>query len=70
MWAPAKTPRTIVARLNQEAMRTLQAPDVKERFASSGAEALGSTPEQFAQAIQADAARIAQVIKSTGIRTK
>ncbi len=32
MWAPAKTPRAIIARLNQEALRTLQTPEIRERF--------------------------------------
>jgi tripartite-type tricarboxylate transporter receptor subunit TctC len=68
IWAPAKTPRTIVTRLNQETLRTLQAPEVKERFFGSGVETVGSTPEQFAQEIRGEVARLGKVIKAAGIR--
>jgi tripartite-type tricarboxylate transporter receptor subunit TctC len=70
MWAPARTPRGIIARLNQEAVRTLQSPEMKERFFNSGVEVVGGTPEQFAAAIKAEATRLEQVIKSAGIRTR
>jgi len=70
MWAPAKTPKAIVTRLNQEALRTLQSAEIKERFLASGVEAVGTTPEQFAAAIQAESSRLGQVIKAGGIRSK
>ena len=70
MWAPAKSPRAIVARLNQEAVRTLQAPETKERFFNSGVEVVGSTPEEFAAVIKSEATRLAEVIKAAGIRVK
>jgi tripartite-type tricarboxylate transporter receptor subunit TctC len=42
------TPKQIVYRLNQEIVRALNLPDVRERFASQGAELVGNTPEQHA----------------------
>lgn len=56
--APAKTPAAIVNRLNQEIVRVLNNPEVKERFANGGMEVVANTPEQFAQAIRADIARV------------
>ena len=70
MWAPAGTPRAIIDRLNQEALRTLRTPETKERFFNSGVETVGTTPEQFAEAIKAESVRLEQVIKTAGIRTR
>jgi tripartite-type tricarboxylate transporter receptor subunit TctC len=66
-WAPAHTPAPIVARLNQEAVRVLNEPEVKERFFRSGVEAVGSTPREFADVIKAEHSRLAKVFKTQGI---
>jgi len=65
--APAGTPAEVVRRLNAEVNRLLAEPAVRERLATLGAESTGGTPEQFAQAIRADTARWAQVVKTAGI---
>jgi len=66
--APAKTPAAIVNRLNQEIVRVLRTPEVKEKFFSAGAEIVGNSPEQFATAIKSDIVRASKVIKDAGIR--
>ena len=68
MWAPAKTPAPVIARLNQEIVRFLKTPEAKERFQTQGAEAFGSTPEEFAAAIKTDIARWGKIIKDLNIR--
>jgi len=68
IFAPAKTPANIITRLNQEIVRVLAQPEVKERFLSRGAEAVGSTPEQLDQKIKAEIARMGKIIKEGGIR--
>jgi len=65
---PAATPAAIVSRLHQELVKTLAAPELKERFASVGAYAVGSTPEEFAAHIQKEIATMGKVIKEAGIR--
>ena len=63
MLVPAKTPRAIVARLNEETLKALNSAEVRERFAALGAEAMTMSPEQFDAFIKAEvesAARIAQ----------
>ncbi len=65
---PAATPGAIVSRLHQELVKALAAPELKERFASVGAYAVGSTPEEFAAHIQKEIATMAKVIKEAGIR--
>jgi tripartite-type tricarboxylate transporter receptor subunit TctC len=66
-WAPARTPASIMARLNQEAVRVLNQPEVKERFFRSGVEAVGSTAEEFAGVMKAEHSRLAKVLKTAGI---
>ena len=66
--APAGTPREIVARLNQELLRIVQMPEVRERLAAIGMEPAGSTPEQLGAEIRAEVARWGPVLKRAGIR--
>jgi len=68
LWAPAKTPVSVVSRLNQEVLRVLERPDIKEKFLNAAVETVGSTPEQFAATIKADMTRMGKVIKDAGIR--
>jgi tripartite-type tricarboxylate transporter receptor subunit TctC len=54
VYAPAGTPHEIVMRLNHEIVRALNLPEVKERFASQGADLVGSTPEQHTAFLKAE----------------
>ncbi len=65
---PAGTPKEIAAKLNAETVRVLHLPDVNERFASLGVEAIPGTQEQFAQTINVEIAKYAKLIKDVGIR--
>lgn len=66
--APAGTPKAIVGRLNSDFVKILKIPDVKEMLARSGAETVGSTPEQFASFIKAQIAKWSKVVKASGVR--
>ncbi len=68
--APAATPPEIVARLNQEIVRLLSLPDVKERFLTQAIEPAGSTPAQFAAHIRSELDKWAKVIRSGGIKVE
>jgi len=46
--APAKTPPQIVAKLNREAVKALQSPDVRDKLVSQGAMVVGGSPQDFA----------------------
>jgi tripartite-type tricarboxylate transporter receptor subunit TctC len=70
MFAPAGTPPEIVARLQKEIVAALQAPDLLERFASVGAEPVGSTPDQFVERIRSDAAKWSEVIRAGNVRVQ
>jgi tripartite-type tricarboxylate transporter receptor subunit TctC len=60
----------IVARLRDASVKALATPAVKERFASLGVQAVGSTPEQFAATIREDLARWSKVIKTANIKVE
>jgi tripartite-type tricarboxylate transporter receptor subunit TctC len=66
--APARTPEAVIKRLNEEIVRLIARPDVKEKFFNVGVETVGSSPEQFASTMKADMAKLAKVIKEAGIR--
>jgi tripartite-type tricarboxylate transporter receptor subunit TctC len=66
---PAKTPKSIIDRLNAEITKALDHPDVRERFAMLGVERVGdSNPELFGALIQSEIARWAKVVKEAGVR--
>jgi len=67
---PAGTPRAIIARLNREIVAILHLPDVVERFSSQGAEALGSTPEEFAAYIRSETLKWARVVRESGAKAE
>ena len=66
--APAKTPPAILARLHKEAIRAVNAPDVRQRLEGVGADIIGNTPEQYAAFIRNEIDKWAKVIKAAGIR--
>ena len=68
--APAKTPKAIIDRLNQEIVRVLARADVKEKFLNLGVEATPSSPEQFAAMMRTDMAKMGKLIKDADIRAK
>lgn len=64
--APAGTPQDIIARLNEDVGKMLSAPEMRERFASLGAEPHAMTPQQFARLIPAEITKWAKVVKESG----
>jgi tripartite-type tricarboxylate transporter receptor subunit TctC len=65
---PAGVPKTLVAKLSADLVKTLNLPDVKERMAQRGADPAPTTPEQFAAFQKSEIAKWAQVVKTTGAR--
>ena len=70
MFVPAKTPATIINRLNQEIVQILKSPDSKDRLIAGGVEAIGSSPEQLASTVKADVSKWGKLIKELGIRAE
>jgi tripartite-type tricarboxylate transporter receptor subunit TctC len=70
LFAPAGTPAAIINRLNQEVVKALQRPEVKERLFKAGIEAVGGSPAEFASKIKSEMTRLEKVIKDAGLREK
>ena len=66
LFGPAALPKDIIARLNTEAVRWLESPEVRARLSAEGAEPGNLTLDQFAAFIRTDAARWMKVIKASG----
>ena len=67
LFVPAKTPRDIVELIHREAVKTLNMPDVRNRFLAMGLVFVGSTPEEFDAKYKADLAKFARIIKEARI---
>ena len=67
-FAPAKTPRPIVTRLNEHTVSILAQPDIAQRLAAQGAEARATTPEEFTRFMRAEVERLSRVIKAAKIK--
>jgi len=68
VFAPANTPTTIINKLNQEIVRFIARPEVRDKFWNTGVETVGSSPDALATAVTSDMARLSKVIKSLNIK--
>ena len=68
MFAPAKTPESVINRLNQALTQILKSADIREKFFNSGSEVAGTSPAELTAAIKTDMARWGKVILEAGIR--
>lgn len=66
--APVKTPREIVAKLNDAAVRALRSPEVRERLVAIGFEVVASSPDEFGAFMQAEVDRWTKVVVRGGIK--
>jgi tripartite-type tricarboxylate transporter receptor subunit TctC len=66
--APAKTPRTIVDKLNTELNAVLNDPAVRERLNTLGITASPGGPEKFGRDMARDLSRYAAVVKAANIK--
>jgi tripartite-type tricarboxylate transporter receptor subunit TctC len=68
LFAPAGTPREILAQLHSSVVQAVASPDLQERFMKLGSEPGSSTPEQMRQRMQQDTARLTKIAKIAGIK--
>jgi tripartite-type tricarboxylate transporter receptor subunit TctC len=66
--APAGTPADVVSRIQQEVAKSLASPAMKERLATLGAIPSGNTPAQFAEHIDREHKKWAEVVKASGAK--
>jgi tripartite-type tricarboxylate transporter receptor subunit TctC len=70
LYAPAGTPKEVVALLNREINAALQTNALRERMAALAAQGLTLTPEQFAARNAAEFQRMGTLIRETGLSAK
>jgi len=66
--APAGVPRDVIAKLNAEIMKAVQAPAVRERLVGVGAQLVDIPNEEFAGLMKAEVEKAARLIRALGIR--
>lgn len=68
LFAPAGTPPEIVARLNADVQKIMQAPDVEQRLEAQGSKFVPTTPESFAKFQHSEAEKWGKAIREAGIK--
>jgi len=68
MFVPAKTPQSIIERLNKATVNVLAQPEVKEKLLGQGAEAVGDSPAQLSAVVKKEITKWKQVVKSANIK--
>ncbi len=66
--APAGTPTPIIERLNSEVGKALKHPELRSRLQSEGAEAVGSSPQEFGTFFKAEIAKWTRIVQRAGMR--
>lgn len=68
LFAPARVPADIVAKLHAETRRAMQAPDVVRRITLQGAEVVANSPQEFAAEVRAEYAKWRDLVKRPGMK--
>jgi tripartite-type tricarboxylate transporter receptor subunit TctC len=70
LFAPAKTPQSILAKVNRDVVAILRSPDAKDALLAQGAETIPTTPAEFGAFVKAEVAKWGKVIKEAGIKAE
>lgn len=70
LFGPAGLPADLVERINKDVQRALASPEIKERFANLGAEALPMTPAEFKKFASDEMDVSAKIVKAAGIKAQ
>ena len=70
LFAPAKTPPAIVAKINRDVVAVLRTPEVRDALLAQGAEAVPTTPEEFGAFLKKEIDKWGRVIKAAGIKAE
>ena len=69
LFAPAKTPPAVIARMQQAVARTIQLPDVKQKLLEQGGDTVGSTPEALDRIVKSELRKWADVVRAAKIKS-
>ena len=65
---PAGTPKDIADKFHDDLVKVMRQPDIKEKFASLGVDAVSGTPDQLAAFMKSEKAKYAALIREAGIK--
>jgi tripartite-type tricarboxylate transporter receptor subunit TctC len=65
---PAQTPPEAVTLLHREVVKILKTPEIREKFALEGSEAIGSTPQEFAALMKSEIEKWAKLVPKLGTK--
>lgn len=68
MFAPAKTPKRIIARLNEAVVKVVHTPEIQAQFLVLGADPVGGSAEEFAAFVRRDMEKYAKIVKIAGAK--
>jgi tripartite-type tricarboxylate transporter receptor subunit TctC len=68
VFVPAGTPKDVVARLDAELAKTVNDPDLRERFAALGVEPQSRNSEQMAAYLKAEIDKYGKIVKAIGLK--
>jgi tripartite-type tricarboxylate transporter receptor subunit TctC len=68
--APAATPRAVIDTLSAAIIGIAHSPEMKQRLAEQGADAVGSTPEEFGKLLREEVARWTEVVSAAGLKVE
>jgi len=68
VFAPARTPKPVIAVLSGNLSQVVHLPDLKEQLAKQGAEPVGSDPEQLVAVVRSHTAKWGKVIRDAGVK--
>ena len=68
--APAGTPDPVIAKLNGAFVKAVRDPEVVKQITDQGAEAVATTPAEFAAFIVSQTERYGKIVKSAGVKAE
>ncbi|MEN3296735.1 MAG: putative tricarboxylic transport rane protein [Burkholderiales bacterium] len=68
LFAPAGTPKEIIARVDAEVRKMVQSPELREKLIQQGAEPVGMGSEEFAAHVKSELAKWGEVVKASGAK--
>ena len=68
LFAPAKTPAPVIAKMQKAVATTIQVPEVKQKLLEQGGDTVGSTPEELDRVVRAELRKWAELIRKAHIK--
>jgi tripartite-type tricarboxylate transporter receptor subunit TctC len=68
--APAGTPEAVIGKLNAAFVQAVRDPEVAKQMANQGADAVTSTPAEFAAFIAAQTERVGKIVRTVGVKAE